>query len=111
MILGRDSLETLREAIRVVAGGGSYFTPFVSRMMDYVIRGAADEPLTKREREVLQLVAESCSSKEIASRLNGAVKTVENHRQRLMEKLQLRDVAALTRYAIRHGLIDLSINA
>lgn len=107
MILGMDSLETLKEAIRVVSNGGSYFTPFVCRMMHDTFGRACSEHLTPREREVLQLVAESCSSKEIASRLHVALKTVENHRQRLMEKLQLRDVAALTRYAIRHGLIDL----
>jgi DNA-binding NarL/FixJ family response regulator len=108
MILGNDSLETLKEAIRVVSGGGSYFTPHVCRMMHDPNSRAPEEHLTPREREVLQLVAESCSSKEIAARLQVAIKTVENHRQRLMEKLQLRDVAALTRYAIRHGLIDLT---
>ena len=62
--------------------------------------------LTAREREVLQLVAESRSSKEIASRLGVARKTVENHRANVMEKLHLHDVAALTRYAMKSGIVS-----
>jgi DNA-binding NarL/FixJ family response regulator len=62
--------------------------------------------LTHRELEVLQMIAASFSSKQIATRLGVAPKTVENHRQRLMEKLHLHDIAALTRYAIQHGLVE-----
>jgi DNA-binding NarL/FixJ family response regulator len=103
-----DSLGTLREAIRVVAAGGSYFTPFACGMLQELFVDGGTPSLTPREREVLQMVAESCSTKEIAEILDLAPKTVEHHRQRLMDKLKLRDVAALTRYAIRSGLIDLS---
>jgi DNA-binding NarL/FixJ family response regulator len=62
--------------------------------------------LTDREREILQLVAESHSTKEIASKLNISVKTVDNHRTNLMRKLNLHDVASLTRYALEIGLIE-----
>jgi len=62
--------------------------------------------LTDREREVLQLVAESHSTKEIASKLGISVKTVDNHRTNLMRKLNLHDVASLTRYALEVGLIE-----
>ena len=67
------------------------------------------EILTAREREILQLIAESYSTKEVAQKLNISVKTAENHRTNLMKKLDLHDVASLTRYAIQHGLIETSI--
>jgi DNA-binding CsgD family transcriptional regulator len=62
--------------------------------------------LTDREREVLKLVAESHSTKEIASKLNISAKTVDNHRTNLMRKLDLHDVASLTRYALEIGMIE-----
>jgi DNA-binding CsgD family transcriptional regulator len=64
------------------------------------------EILTAREREILQLIAESNSTKEVANKLNISVKTAENHRTNLMKKLDLHDVAGLTRYAILHGIIE-----
>lgn len=99
-----DSLETLREAVRVVMGGGTYLTPFIKglvrgRMMDEL------HEVTAREREVLQMVAEGRSSKEVATRLGIAMKTVEHHRAHVMEKLGLHDVASLTRFAIHTGLV------
>jgi DNA-binding NarL/FixJ family response regulator len=63
--------------------------------------------LTAREREVLQLIAEGRSTKEIASALQVSVKTIETHRQQMMEKLNIRSVAELTKYAIREGLTSL----
>ncbi len=101
----QDSLEVLCEGLRVVAAGGLYFTPFATTLMVDMItdRGAG---LTDRETEVLQMVAESRSSKQIAVRLGLAVKTVENHRARIMEKLNLHDTAALTRYALRRGMVE-----
>jgi DNA-binding CsgD family transcriptional regulator len=63
--------------------------------------------LTKREREILQLIAESHSTREIATRLEISVKTAENHRTNLMRKLNLHNVASLTRYAINNGLISM----
>jgi len=63
--------------------------------------------LTQREREVLQHLAEGKSTKQIASTLNLSVKTVETHRQQIMDKLQIRSVAELTKYAIREGITSL----
>jgi len=67
----------------------------------------AAQLLTKREREVLQLIAEGHSTKEIAYQLNLSIKTVETHRQQIMKKLDLQTVAGLTRFAIREGLSPL----
>jgi len=67
----------------------------------------SDTRLSGREREVLQLLAEGCSTKEIAERLNVSVKAVETHRKQLMDKLNLHSVAELTKYAIREGLTPL----
>lgn len=99
-------------ALRAVARGESYLSPPVSRQVveSYVQRtGREAQPLaalTPRQREILQLIAEGNSTKEIASRLALSVKTVETHRSQLMERLSIRDVAGLVRYAIRHGLVS-----
>jgi DNA-binding NarL/FixJ family response regulator len=69
--------------------------------------GSAFAVLSAREREVLQLVAEGKSTKETAARLNVSVKTVETHRKQIMDKLNIRSVAELTKYAIREGLTPL----
>ena len=101
-----DSLATLIDALRAVAQGGTYLTSFATQLVESV--GSCDSPLDKlsaREREVLQLVAEGCSSKTIASRLSIANKTVEHHRTSLMHKLGLHDIANLTRLAVREGLV------
>jgi DNA-binding NarL/FixJ family response regulator len=101
-----DPLSTLIDAIRTVAQGGTYMTSFATQLAESV--GDRESPLEKlsgREREVLQLVAEGCSSKEIASRLNLSTKTVEHHRTSIMQKLGLHDIASLTRLAVREGLI------
>lgn len=95
---------TLREALRVIAMGGAYFTARASGLLNTARDGECHH-LTRREHEVLQLVAESRSTKEIASRLGLAVKTVEHHRERLKQKLHLHDVAGLTRYAVRTGVV------
>ena len=99
-----DSLETLQEALRIVMGGGSYLTPFITNLLDVSL---PDElrGLTAREREVVQMVAEGRSSKEIAGLLGIAPRTVDHHRVHVRHKLGLRDVASLTRFAIRAGLI------
>ncbi|MDX2109885.1 MAG: response regulator transcription factor [Verrucomicrobiota bacterium] len=104
-------LAELKKGIHVVANGGSYFGPEVAD----ILREAMANPsatakttiqgLTPREREILQLIAESNSTKEIASKLNISVKTAENHRTNLMKKLDLHDVASLTRFAIEFGII------
>jgi len=99
-------------ALQAVARGESYLSPPVSRQVveSYVQRtGREAQPLaalTPRQREILQLIAEGNSTKEIASRLALSVKTVETHRSQLMERLGIRGVAGLVRYAIRHGLVS-----
>lgn len=103
-------LAEFRKGIQTVAAGGTYFGPGVASLLLNVVTnpGASSSPdmLTDREREVLQLVAESYSTKEIAARLGISAKTVDNHRTNLMRKLDLHDVASLTRYAIEIGLIE-----
>jgi DNA-binding NarL/FixJ family response regulator len=102
----------LEQAIRAVARGETYLTPAVSGHLidDYRRRtpGEADSlaRLTPRQREVLQLVAEGSSSKDIARRLGVSVKTVETYRSQLMDALDIHDIAGLTRYAIRKGLVN-----
>lgn len=99
----------LVSAVREVAKGKTYFTPTVSRqVLEFRKRYKADRAsvLTTREFEVLQLVAEGKTNKEIGAGLYISVKTVEKHRQRLMDKLGIHDVAGLTRYAVARGIVD-----
>jgi two-component system, NarL family, response regulator NreC len=111
----KDSAEAdLIKAAHAVAGGKSFFSPAVSKVLldDYVRklkRSGADDAydlLTPREREVLQLVAEGKSNKDIANLLNLSVYTVESHRSNLMEKLNLRGLPELILYAVRKGIIS-----
>lgn len=111
----KDSAESdLVRAIHAVAEGKSYFSPAVSKVLleDYVRKlqraGVEDsfELLTSREREILQLVAEGKSNKEVANLLNLSVYTVETHRSNLMQKLNLRGVPELILYAVRKGIIS-----
>lgn len=106
---GRAELEI---AVAAVARGETYLSPAVSRHVvgDYVRRTGSGtegrlETLTPRQREILQLIAEGKSTKEIASILDVSVKTVETHRAQLMERLDIHDVAGLVRYAIRTGVV------
>lgn len=102
-------------AILAVARGESYLTPAVSKHVidDYIRRVGGDcrsiDLLTPRHREVLQLIAEGNTTKEIARILHLGVKTVETHRSQLMERLNIHDVAGLVRYAVRHRVIDLQV--
>ena len=99
----------LVSAVREVAKGKTYFTPTVSKqVLEFRKKYQADRSsvLTTREFEVLQLVAEGKTNKEIGTSLFISVKTVEKHRQRLMDKLGIHDVAGLTRYAVARGIID-----
>jgi DNA-binding NarL/FixJ family response regulator len=102
----------LELALRAVSRGETYLSPAVSKQVveDYRRRvGAGDDPLaaiTPRQREVLQLVAEGHTTKEIAVRLELSVKTVESHRSQLMERLDIHDLAGLVRYAVRVGLVS-----
>lgn len=100
----------LELALKAVARGETYLSPAISRQVvdGYVQRvgaAAAPDPLTPRQREVLKRVAEGRSTKEIAYELKLSVKTVETHRAQIMERLGIRDVAGLVRYAMRAGLV------
>ena len=106
--------EELVRAIRTVAADETYLSPKVADMIvkDYMKRlpdseSPAHTHLSTREREVLQLIAEGHSTKEIAFALEVSIKTIETHRQQIMKKLNLHSVAALTRFAIREGLTPL----
>jgi DNA-binding NarL/FixJ family response regulator len=111
----KDSAEAdLIKAVHAVAGGKSFFSPAVSKVLldDYVrkLRRSGTEDaydlLTPREREVLQLIAEGKSNKDIANLLNLSVYTVESHRSNLMEKLNVRGLPELILYAVRKGIIS-----
>lgn len=105
----QDSLATLREALRAVNAGCRYFTPFASRLLDDSLGAPHSgwDSLTERERVVLQMIGEGRTSKEAADLLAISAKTVEHHRSTLMQKLGRRDIAGLTRAAVRHGLVSL----
>ena len=108
-ILKSRSLSELREAFEEVARGGVYLSPGLSReVAESYLSGEKPEasPLSPREREVLQLIAEGKTTKEVAAVLFISFKTVESHRQRIMSKLDLHEIASLVRYAIRSGLIQ-----
>jgi DNA-binding NarL/FixJ family response regulator len=106
----KDSADTdLLAAVRAVAKGEGYLSPAVSDAVLSDYRRHVTDPLdllTSREREVLQLIAEGKTNKEIATSLNLSVYTVEAHRGRLMEKLNLHSTGELVRFAVRSGLID-----
>jgi len=108
-ILKDCAAEELTHAIRTVMAGQIYVSPGVTGTIvnDYVRQlSAADEPatLTRREREVLQLLTEGGSTANIAAGLHLSIKTIETHRKRIMDKLGLRSIAELTKYAIREGI-------
>ena len=106
----KDSSESdLISAVRAVAQGEGYLSPSVSDAVLSDYRKHVTNPidmLTSREREVLQLVAEGKTNKEIATSLNLSVYTVEAHRGKIMEKLNLHSASEMVRFAIRNGLID-----
>lgn len=121
-LLKSSAAEELIRAVKAVACGQKYVSPAIAGIVLDNLVGRADvaasrsrtppsfaavKPLTSREREVLQLLAEGRSSKEMAQSLNVAVTTVETHRRQIMDKLGLRTVAELTKYAIREGLTSL----
>jgi two-component system response regulator NreC len=112
-VLKRASARDLVDAVRAVAGGHTFLHPVIARRLlsEYDRPGADDERarfdgLTERERQVVRLIADGLTNREIAERLQISVKTVETHRTHIMEKLDLHDRAHLVRYAVRKGLID-----
>jgi DNA-binding NarL/FixJ family response regulator len=99
----------LLSAIREVSRGGVYLSPSVYGAVVDGYLGKAQvsrQPLTRREQEVLQLVAEGKSTKEIADVLGISPRTAESHRKRIKRKLQIRDTAGLVRYAVRQGIVE-----
>ncbi|UCF69425.1 MAG: response regulator transcription factor [Acidobacteriota bacterium] len=104
--------DELAIAIKAVARGDVYLSPQISKQLVERLARAADtelDPLaglTSRQREILQLVAEGNSSKQVAAKLGISVKTVEAHRGQIMERLGVHDVTGLVRFAIRAGLIS-----
>ncbi len=104
--------EELEIAVRAVARGESYLSPAVSRqLVSGYVQAAGGKPrgaeeLSVRQRQVLKLLAEGYSNKEIARKLNVGLRTVETHREQLMEKLDIHEITGLVRYAIRVGLIS-----
>lgn len=109
-LLKNAASEELLTALDSVGRGETYLSPAIAGSVVEAIRGAPAtrrgpaSPLSARERDVLQLIADGMSSKEIAAALNIAVSTVETHRRQLMDKLNLRTIAELTKYAISEGL-------
>ncbi|MGD1084945.1 MAG: response regulator transcription factor [Verrucomicrobiota bacterium] len=120
-LLKQTSAHDVCRAIREVQKGKTFFSASVSRRLDRLDRHHAPSPnhagshhtkavqLTSREMEVLQLIAEGKANKETASELGISGKTVEKHREHLMEKLDIHDTAGLTRYAIEAGIIESSV--
>jgi len=113
-LLKQSAAQELAHAIREVHAGNPYFCAAVSRNLEKQISARDDTgkskpvgaPLTTREYEVLQLVAEGLANKQIAAELRISIKTVEKHRQQVMDKLDIHETAGLTRYAIAHGIIE-----
>jgi len=111
-VLKESSIEDLVRAIDWVAAGKSFISSEVSGpVLDHVLKREHDTAhliaLSEREREVLKLIASGYSSKQIATGLNVTVRTAETHRERIMRKLGIHNIAGLTRFAIANRLIDL----
>ncbi|MBI5386985.1 MAG: response regulator transcription factor [Verrucomicrobia bacterium] len=117
-LIKQTSSHFLSEAIRAVHKGNTFFSPSIAKHLHNHYATSPDraglvkkkgEGLSSREAEVLQLIAEGQANKQVAAELGISVKTVEKHRQRLMEKLNIHDTAGLTRHAIAAGIIESSV--
>ena len=117
-LIKQTSANVLSKAVREVQAGHAFFSPSIaSRLHDHDEKSPArvgsmrpqKTGLTSRELEVLQLIAEGGANKQIAAELHISIKTVEKHRQHLMEKLNIHDTAGLTRYAISAGIVESSV--
>ncbi|NIM98745.1 MAG: response regulator [candidate division Zixibacteria bacterium] len=116
-ILKEGAVEELVSAIRSIHQDKSFLSPTISKtLIDAYLRkmetGKTETPfdlLTDREREVLQLIAEGYTNREVAKALFISVKTVEAHRAHIMQKLNIHDIAKLVKYAIQKGLVDLNV--
>ncbi len=117
-LLKQTSAHDVCRAIREVQKGKTFFSPSITKRIDHLNPKSPDRAgavskraaqLTSREMEVLQLIAEGKANKETASELGIGMKTVEKHREHLMQKLDIHDTAGLTRYAISAGIIENSV--
>lgn len=117
-LIKQTSAQFLPQAIREVRKGHSFFSPSIAKRLDHGneknldrknLPGGKISNLTPRELEVLQLVAEGMAHKQVAAELGISIKTVEKHKDHLMKKLDIRDTASLTRYAIGAGIIESSV--
>ena len=108
-VLKTQAVADVVDAIRQVAGGAIYLSPGVSQAVvhAYTVKtGLPVDPLSSREHQVLKLIAEGKTTREIAGLLGLSGKTAESHRARIMKKLDIHETASLVRYAVRHGLIE-----
>lgn len=108
-IFKTHAAEDLIQAIREASRGGLFLSPEVSRAAVQAYQDGVAlpaDPLSPRERQVLQLIAEGNTTRQLAARLGISVKTAETHRSRLMEKLDVHETAGLVRYAVRRGLVQ-----
>jgi DNA-binding NarL/FixJ family response regulator len=108
-VLKSQATSDLLQAVNEVVRGSLYLSPRVSGVLLETFSNRTPisrDPLTGREREVLQLVAEGKTTKEIAHLLSISIKTAESHRSRIMEKLDIHETAGLVRYAVRQGLVQ-----
>jgi DNA-binding NarL/FixJ family response regulator len=118
-LIKQTAANDLIKAIREVHKGNAFFSPAIAKRLRDQCREAfttgapprRGTELTSRESEVLQLIAEGFSNKQIAAELAISIKTVEKHRQQVMNKLNIHDVAGLTRYAISKGLVERAVPA
>jgi DNA-binding NarL/FixJ family response regulator len=115
-LLKQTSSHDLSRAIREAQNGNKFFSPSIAKRLHDQKSPAQEQPLRKRvarlssrELEVLQLIAEGQPNKQVADELGISIKTVEKHRQSMMQKLNIHDVAGLTRYAIGAGIIESSV--
>jgi DNA-binding NarL/FixJ family response regulator len=118
-LLKQAPTRILAEGIREVNKGHTYFGPFIAKLLSQRERKSVDRAgrskarkdcLTSREMEVLQLIAEGKANKQIAAELGIGMKTVETHRERLIAKLKIHNIAGLTRHAISEGIIENSVH-
>lgn len=111
-LLKDSASNELLAAVRALAAGRGYFGTHASKVLAQQVqqpRAMLDDPyrgLTPREREVFHLIVEGMTTKEMAKRLTISTKTAENHRSRVLDKLEVRNTAEVIRYAVRHGLMD-----
>ena len=117
-LLKQASARVLSKGIREVNKGNVFFGPFITKLLPERERKSLDRAgrpkprkarLTSREMEVFQLIAESKANKQIAAELGVSIKTIESHRERLMEKLNIHGIAGLTRRAIGEGIVESSV--